>query len=335
MTMTAVSLAVSELIPAFADVQSAAQRLSGRAIRTPLLENVQLNELCGGRVLIKAETLQRTGSFKFRGAFNLLSQIPESKKAAGVVTCSSGNHAQGVASAAAILGLKAIVVMPKDAPQIKIDNTKNYGAEVVFFDRHTESREEIVNSIAADSGMTFAPPYDHPHTIAGQGTCGLEIAQQAGELGATLDTMLVCCGGGGLTAGVALALSETSPNTKVYAVEPADFDDTARSLVAEQRLSNDSSKRSICDAILTPMPGEITFAINRTLLAGGLTVTDSEVRNAMRFAFNTLKMVVEPGGVVTLAAILSGRIETRDKVTGITLSGGNVDPAFFGSVLGG
>ncbi|TQV80957.1 threonine/serine dehydratase [Denitrobaculum tricleocarpae] len=319
--------------PVFADVQAAAERLSGQAIRTPLLENVQLNELCGGRVLIKAETLQRTGSFKFRGAFNLLSQIPEGQKAAGVVTCSSGNHAQGVASAAAILGLKAIVVMPEDAPRIKIENTKGYGAEVVFFDRNRESREEIVASISAGTQMTFAPPYDHPHTIAGQGTCGLEIAQQVRELGVSLDNMLVCCGGGGLTAGVALALSEKSPGTKVYTVEPSGFDDTARSLAARQRVSNEPGQSSICDAILTPTPGEITFEINRQLLTGGLSVTDSEVRNAMRFAFNTLKMVVEPGGAVTLAAVLSGRIDTKDRVTAITLSGGNVDPAVFSSVL--
>ncbi|WP_246116738.1 threonine ammonia-lyase [Denitrobaculum tricleocarpae] len=331
--MTDAQTAADIAPPVFADVQAAAERLSGQAIRTPLLENVQLNELCGGRVLIKAETLQRTGSFKFRGAFNLLSQIPEGQKAAGVVTCSSGNHAQGVASAAAILGLKAIVVMPEDAPRIKIENTKGYGAEVVFFDRNRESREEIVASISAGTQMTFAPPYDHPHTIAGQGTCGLEIAQQVRELGVSLDNMLVCCGGGGLTAGVALALSEKSPGTKVYTVEPSGFDDTARSLAARQRVSNEPGQSSICDAILTPTPGEITFEINRQLLTGGLSVTDSEVRNAMRFAFNTLKMVVEPGGAVTLAAVLSGRIDTKDRVTAITLSGGNVDPAVFSSVL--
>lgn len=321
--------------PSFEEVEQAAERLSGRAIRTPLLENVQLNEICGGRILMKAETLQRTGSFKFRGAFNLLSQIPEDGKAAGVITCSSGNHAQGVASAASILGLKAIVVMPEDAPQIKIDNTRGYGAEVVFFDRNKESREELVASISAGTNMTFAPPYDHPHTIAGQGTCGLEIAQQVDELGESLDNMLVCCGGGGLTAGVALALAEKSPATKVYAVEPADFDDTARSLAAQERVSNEAGHRSICDAILTPTPGEITFEINRKLVTDGLRVTDSEVRGAMRFAFNTLKMVVEPGGAVTLAAVLNGRVDTRDKVTAITLSGGNVDPAVFGSILKG
>lgn len=331
--MTTGNLAASIAPPSFVDVQEAAERLSGRAIRTPLLENVQLNEICGGRILIKAETLQRTGSFKFRGAFNLLSQIPESDKAAGVVTCSSGNHAQGVASAASILGLKAIVVMPEDAPQIKIDNTRGYGAEVVFFNRSKDSREEIVASISAGTNMTFAPPYDHPHTIAGQGTCGLEIAQQVTELGESLDNMLVCCGGGGLTAGVALALSEKSPGTKVYTVEPADFDDTARSLAAQKRVSNETGHGSICDAILTPTPGEITFEINRKLVTGGLSVTDSEVRDAMRFAFNTLKMVVEPGGAVTLAAVLNGHVDTKDKVTAITLSGGNVDSAVFGAIL--
>ncbi len=321
--------------PVFADVQAAAERLSGHAIRTPLLENLQLNERCGGRVLIKAETLQRTGSFKFRGAYNLLSQIPQDRRAAGVVTCSSGNHAQGVASAAALLGLKAIVVMPEDAPRIKIDNTRGYGAEVVFYDRNKEIREEVVASVSAGTDMTFAPPYDHPHTVAGQGTCGLEIAEQVGDLGLALDNMLVCCGGGGLTSGIALALSEKSPQTKVYAVEPADFDDTVRSLETGHRVSNSKGHHSICDAILTPAPGEITFAINRKLLAGGLTVTDEEVRDAMRFAFNTLKLVIEPGGAVALAAALNGRVETKAKVTAITLSGGNVDRALFTSILEG
>lgn len=320
-------------LPVFADVAAAADRLAGQAVRTPLLENQQLNEHCGGRVLIKPEILQRTGSFKFRGAFNLLSQLSEEQRAAGVVTCSSGNHAQGVASAAAILGLKAVIVMPSDAPQIKIRNTQGYGAEVVFYDREKESREEIVADIAGKTGMIFAPPYDHPHTIAGQGSCGLEVAEQAAELGARLDNMLVCCGGGGLTAGISLALSERSPATKIYAVEPAGFDDTARSLLAGQRLRNEREGGSICDAILTPTPGEITFAINKRLLSGGLSVTETEVREAVRFAFNRLKLVVEPGGAVALAAALNGKIETQGKTTAITLSGGNVDPALFAEIL--
>ncbi len=333
MSLAAVSEALE--IPVFDDVEAAAGRLAGQAVRTPLLENQQLNQHCGGRVLIKPETLQRTGSFKFRGAYNLLSQLTEEQRAAGVVTCSSGNHAQGVASAAAILGLKAIIVMPSDAPRIKIDNTRTYGAEVVFYDREKESREAIVAEIAERTGMIFAPPYDHPHTIAGQGSCGLEIAEQTAALDAKLDSMLVCCGGGGLTAGISLALSEKSPDTKIYAVEPEGFDDTARSLASGERQRNAREGGSICDAILTPTPGEITFDINSRLLAGGLVVTEEEVRDAMRFAFNRLKLVVEPGGAVTLAAVLSGKIETQGKTTAITLSGGNVDPALFASILAG
>lgn len=321
--------------PLFADVKAAAKRLAGYAVRTPLLENQQLNEHCGGRILIKPEILQRTGSFKFRGAFNLLSQLSEEQRSIGVVTCSSGNHAQGVASAAAILGMKAIIVMPSDAPHIKVENTQGYGAEVVFYEREKESREAIVADIAGKTGMIFAPPYDHPHTIAGQGSCGLEIAEQAAALGAGLDKMLVCCGGGGLTAGISLALSEKSPGTEIYTVEPDGFDDTARSLQAGERLRNAREGGSICDAILTPTPGEITFEINRRLLAGGLSVTEDEVRDAMRFAFNRLKLVVEPGGAVALAAVLSGKIATQGKTTAITLSGGNVDPALFASILEG
>ncbi len=309
--------------PTFADIEAAAERLEGQAVRTPLLQSPALNERLGGRVLLKAETLQRTGSFKFRGAYNRISRIPAGARAAGVVAYSSGNHAQGVAAAAALLGVPATIVMPRDAPAIKLDNTRGYGAQVVLYDRLTEVREKIGAAIAAERGATIVRPYDDPAIIAGQGTCGLEIARQAA--GADLDALLVCCGGGGLSAGCALALAELSPQTKIYSVEPEGFDDTARSLAAGERLGNDPAARSFCDALLAPSPGELTFAINRRLLAGGLAVSDAEVAAAMGYAFQTLKLVVEPGGAVALAALLAGRLEARGKTVALTLSGGNVD----------
>jgi len=291
-----------------------------------LLESPALNARIGGRVLIKPETLQRTGSFKFRGAYNRISQIPEGERAAGVVAYSSGNHAQGVAAAAALLGIPAIIVMPADAPAIKIANTSGYGAKIELYERDSQSRESRAEAIAAQTGATIVRPYDDPDIMAGQGTCGLEIARQAAELGASLDVLLVCCGGGGLVSGCAIAMAELSPQTKVYAVEPDDFDDTRRSLECGTRVANDPGRRSFCDALLAPMPGELTFSVNRRLLAGGIAVSDAEVAAAMAYAFSTLKLVVEPGGAVSLAALLSGKIEPAGKTIALTLSGGNVDP---------
>jgi threonine dehydratase len=319
--------------PGLTEIEAAAERLSGRAVRTPLLEFPALNERIGGRVLVKAETLQRTGSFKFRGAYNKISQIPEAARPRGVVAFSSGNHAQGVAAAASLLGVPATIVMPADAPAIKIENTRALGAEVVCYDRDSESREAVAEALAAERRATLVRPFDDPDIIAGQGTCGLEIAQQAQALDARPDVALVCCGGGGLVAGTATALAALSPETKVYSVEPEAFDDTARSLAAGRRLGNQAAAGSFCDALLAPMPGELTFAINHRLLTGGLAVSDQEVADAMIFAFRVLKLVVEPGGAVALAALLAGRYEARGMTVAITLSGGNVDSDTFAQVL--
>jgi len=320
-------------LPSFRDVAAAAKRLHGLAVRTPLLESPTLNERVGGRVLLKAETLQRTGSFKFRGAYNRISQIPASARPAGVVAYSSGNHAQGVAAAAALLGLPATIVMPEDAPAMKLANTRAYGAEVVTYPRDGGDREAMAAEIASRLGATIIAPYDDAGVIAGQGTCGLEIAEQAAALGAKLDALLVCCGGGGLTAGCAVAMAERSPETAVYTVEPEYFDDTRRSLASGERMANAAGGRSFCDALLAPMPGRLTFAINQALLAGGLAVSDAEVAAAMVFAFRTLKLVIEPGGAVALAAILSQCFDARGKTVAVVLSGGNVDPQVYAEII--
>jgi threonine dehydratase len=318
-------------LPTFADIEAAAERLRGVAAPTPLLEADALNERAGGRVLLKPECLQRTGSFKFRGAYNAISRID----AAAVVAYSSGNHAQGVAAAARLLGKRATIVMPADAPAIKVESTRAHGAEIRLYDRATESREEIGAALAARTGAALIKPYDDPRIIAGQGTVGLELAEQAKAWGLELDVALAPCGGGGLIAGCALALSAAFPGIALHAVEPAGLDDTARSLEAGARRANAPGATSICDALLIPTPGELTFAINRRLLAGGLAVTDDEVRSAIAFAFRHLKLVVEPGGAVALAAVLSGKLPLARRVTAVVLSGGNVDPALFAAAITG
>jgi threonine dehydratase len=318
-------------LPTMADVEAAAERLRGVAVRTPLLESEALNDRVGGRVLLKTECLPRTGSFKLRGAYNAISQI----EADAVVAYSSGNHAQGVAAAAKLLGKAATIVMPADAPAIKVENTRAYGAEVRLYDRAIESREAIGAEIAARTGAALIRPYDDPQIIAGQGTVGLEVAEQARERGAVLDVALAPCGGGGLIAGCALALAEAFPEIAIYAVEPAGLDDTRRSLEAGARQTNAPEAISICDALLVPTPGELTFAINRQLLAGGLVVSDDEVRDAMAFAFRHLKLVVEPGGAVALAAVLSGKLPLEQRTAAVVLSGGNVDPALFAAAITG
>ncbi len=320
--------------PSFADIEAAAARLVGRAVITPMLTSPALDERVGGQVLIKPENLQRTGSFKFRGAYNKIAQIPETERAAGVVAFSSGNHAQGVAAAARLLDVPATIVMPADAPSIKIENTRSHGAEVLLYDRYREAREEVAAALVAERGATLVRPYDDPDIVAGQGSCGLEMAHQAADLGLQLDQLLVCCGGGGLTAGVALAMAECSPRTAIYTAEPKGFDDTARSLAAGRRVANETGAASICDALLAPTPGELTFAINRRLLAGGLVVSDEETRAAMAYAFRDLKLVVEPGGAVALAALLSGKLDARGKTTALVLSGGNVDPERYAEAIG-
>ncbi|MBW3558808.1 MAG: threonine/serine dehydratase [Proteobacteria bacterium] len=333
--MNALNPAAPQDAPTFSDIEAAAERLRGHAVVTPLLENAALNERAGGRVLIKPENLQRTGTFKFRGAFSRMSRLSPDELRRGVAAYSSGNHAQGVPAAGAILGAPTVIVMPADSPTVKVEGARRLGAEVIFYDRWTEKREEIGAKLARDRGMTLVPPYEHPDIIAGQGTAGLEMARQAEAVGARLEAVLVCTGGGGLTAGVALAMEALSPDTAVYSVEPQGFDDTRRSLEAGQRVGNDPRARSICDALLAPEPGRLTFSVNGRLLKGGLVVTDTEVADAMRYAFAHLKLVLEPGGAVTLAAILSGKLPTAGRTVGIVCSGGNVDPELFARILAG
>jgi threonine dehydratase len=314
------------------DVEDAARRLSGVAVRTPLIENAELNAKAGGRILLKPECLQRTGSFKIRGAYNLLSQLDPQQMRRGVVAWSSGNHAQGVACAAGLLGINAAIVMPEDAPKAKLENTRRLGGEVITYDRYTGDRESIAREIAAERGAELVPSYDHAHIIAGQGTVGLEIAEQSVELGLTPDQVLICCGGGGLTAGSAVALTDRIPGVHIHTVEPETFDDTARSLALGERVSVAESARSICDALQAHKPGRLTFPILQKLTGPGLTVSDDEVRDAMRFAFRHLKLVVEPGGAVALAAVLSGKIDVADKITAVVISGGNVDFDLFAEI---
>ncbi|MBT4906839.1 MAG: threonine/serine dehydratase [Rhodospirillaceae bacterium] len=319
--------------PTLAGIGAAAERLAGIAVHTPLIENPALNARAGGRVLLKAETLQRTGSFKFRGAYNFLSQVPTDARTRGVVAYSSGNHAQGVAAAAEIFDIPATIVMPADAPQAKVDNTRGFGAEVVTYDRQTESREDIAAAIAGESGATLVPPFDHAWTIEGQGTVGLEIAAQCAAMDTRPDEVLVCCGGGGLTSGIAIALADRVPSSVIKAVEPTGFDDASRSLIAGQRLSNEPGAASICDALLSPSTGDLTFAAMFAHDVTGLSVSDDEVRAAMAYAWRTLKLVLEPGGAVALAAILSGKVETKDRTIVAVLSGGNVDAALFNACI--
>lgn len=315
-----------------ADIEDAARRLQNVAVRTPLLENAVLNERAGGRVLLKPECLQRTGSFKIRGAYNFLAQLSPEQASRGVVAWSSGNHAQGVAAAAGLLGVHAAIVMPADAPAAKLENTRRLGGEVITYDRYTGDREAIARKLAQERGAELVPSYDHVNIIAGQGTVGLEIAEQALELQATPQTVLVCCGGGGLSAGSAIALKDRFPDVTVQTVEPVDFDDTARSLVAGERLQIDESARSICDALQAHSPGRITFPILKKLTGPGLVVSDADVREAMRFAFRHLKLVIEPGGAAALAAVLSGKRDTRDQTTVVVISGGNVDVDVFAEI---
>jgi threonine dehydratase len=315
-----------------ADIKAAAARLDDVRIRTPLLQNYELDEAAGGRVLLKPECLQVTGSFKIRGAYNRLSQLTAEEAAHGVVAWSSGNHAQGVAAAAAMLGMHAAIVMPEDAPSAKLENTRRLGGEVITYDRYSGDREKIARALAAERGAALVPSYDHEHIIAGQGTVGLEIAEDALALQLPPDQVLIPCGGGGLSGGSSIALAALLPDAEVYAVEPAEFDDTARSFASGQRESVGSSARSICDALQSPQPGELTFPLLQRYANGVLTVTDAEVREAIRFAFKQLKLVVEPGGAVGLAAVLAGKLDTRDKTTAVVLSGGNIDVELFARI---
>lgn len=315
------------------DIRAAAVRLEGHAVRTPLLESPRLNAMVGARLLVKTECLQKTGSFKFRGAYNTLSAMDAKTRSGGVLAYSSGNHAQGVALAARMFGVPATIIMPEDAPEMKKRNTAEYGAEVVLYDRYRDSREELGERLRAERGLTLVKPYDQESIVAGQGTVGLEIADQCKALEVLPDVALCPAGGGGLITGTSLALKEAFPDIAIHPVEPAGFDDWARSLKTGAHETNDPDARSICDAIVTPTPGQITFEIGRRTLSPGLAVSDTEVLAAMKVAFNELKLVVEPGGCVALAAVLSGKLEVRGRTLICVLSGGNVDPDVFQRAL--
>jgi threonine dehydratase len=311
----------------FADVEAAAQRIAGKAVKTPLLSFPLLEKALGFRLLVKAETLQLTGSFKFRGACNKLMLVKEQQPAASaVVAFSSGNHAQGVAAAAAMLGFKATIVMPDDAPRIKIENTKALGAAVVLYKRHTESREQISGDIADKTGAVMVPPYDDPAIMAGQGTSGLELCEQAEALGFKADVVIAPASGGGLIAGVATAVKHRWPEAQVYAAEPATCNDLQRSLAEGKRVGNAPGSVSICDALMSPIPGELTFPVHKALLSGGLTASDADILKAMKFALTRLKLVMEPGGASSLACALLSREKFRGKTVAIVASGGNADP---------
>jgi len=319
-----------------AEIEAAAARLKGHAVETPLIESPALNDRLGLRVLIKPETLQRVGAFKFRGAYNRLVQMTPDERKRGVVAFSSGNHAQGVALAAKLLGMPALIVMPSDAPAVKVAATRGYGAEIKLYDRLTESREAISAAVAAERGAVVVPAFDDPHIIAGQGTVGLELMQQTAALGVHLDVVVAPIGGGGLMAGTSTAVKALSPKTAVVGVEPELFDDTLRSLQAGQRIVTKPTTRSLCDALESPAPGELTFPVLQKTLADIALVSDAEVAEAMRYAFSTLKLVVEPGGSVGLAALLAGKVKLfGGKTVGLVLSGGNVDPDLFARVIRG
>ncbi len=319
--------------PTINDIANADLRIRPHAVETPLLEWGALNEKLEGRVLCKAEPLQKTGSFKFRGAYNRVSRIDRAAFPGGVVACSSGNHAQGVAEAARLCGIDAVIVMPSDAPKVKIARTSQSGAEIVFYDRDTEDRNAIARDLCQKLRADFVPPFDDPVVIAGQGTVGLEMTRQAKAADAEIDAVLVPISGGGLTAGTAIAVKDRFPAAEIYCVEPKGFDDYRRSLAAGARQKNDRANRSICDALLMPEPGELTFAMNKGLLAGGLVVSDSDVRHAVAYAYRDMKLVVEPGGAVALAALLSGAFEARGRTVAVVLSGGNVDPHLFADII--
>ncbi|MFC3615285.1 threonine/serine dehydratase [Lutimaribacter marinistellae] len=312
------------------DIRAAASALEGVVIRSPLLENPDVNALLGGRLLLKAENLQRTGAFKIRGAYHRMLGLTAEERGRGAVTYSSGNHALGLARAAQILGSSAVIVMPSDAPEAKMAAVRGVGAEIVPYDRDTENSADVVARIMAETGRIEVPPSAHPEVLAGAGTAALEVLEDAGG---PLDAVLVPCGGGGLTAATAALMAEAAPATQVFAAEPALFDDTSRSLKEGRRVANPKGRRTICDAIMTPIPGELTFSINRDLLAGGVTATDAEVRQAMRFAYDHFRIVTEPGAAVGIAAILSGQVPIAGRTVATVITGGNIDPVRFAALL--
>ena len=315
--------------PTHEDVRAALARIAPFVTHTPMLRSAALDRITGGTIVLKPESLQRTGSFKFRGATNATQRLDPAVRARGVVAPSSGNHGQALACAAHGLGIPCTIVMPADAPRIKVENTRAWGATIIQYDRATDDRLAIAQSVVDRTGATLIPPFEHPDVIAGQGTLALELLADAGPL----DFLLVCTGGGGMVAGCALAIEGASPGTQVWAVEPEGSDDTLRSLQSGTRQGNPPGGSGLCDALLSPMPGELTFAVNQPRLAGGLVVSDADVLAAMAFAFTHLKLVVEPGGAVALAALLSGKLDVRGRTVGAVLSGGNVDAPVFARAL--
>jgi threonine dehydratase len=323
------------ILPTATDIEAARKRLAGVAVRTPLVNFPVLDDAVGARVFLKAETLQRTGSFKFRGAYNKIFSIPADRHAAGVVAYSSGNHAQGVAAAARLLGMRATIVMPTDAPKAKRERTLALGAEVVPYDRNNEDRAAIAEKIVEDRGATLVPPYDDPLIIAGQGTIGAEIVEDLALLALKPEVVVVGASGGGLAAGISLGVKAKVPSAKLYVVEPEGFDDTLRSFASGKREANARMSGTICDALMSNTPGELTFPINRELIGQGTTVNDAEVGYAVRFAFRELKLVVEPGGAIGLAALLAGKFKVDGKIVVAILSGANVDVDLFDRLIAG
>ncbi len=319
--------------PTFNDILDAVKNIKNIAVKTPLLESSLLNKIIGGRVLFKAEVLQKTGSFKFRGALHTISSLSNEQKNNGVVAFSSGNHAQGVALAASLAGIKSTIIMPKDAPLIKINNTKEFGADIILYDRYSEDREEITTEFAKKNGASIIKPYDAALTIAGQATIGVEIAEQCNELNIMPDYLLAPCGGGGLMAGICLSMAKILPKVKLYCVEPDEYDDTKRSLETGNRQCNSGNIKTYCDAIVTPTPGEYTFPINKKYLSGGFAVSDKQVAKAVINAFEYLKLVVEPAGAVGLAALIANKLPLQGKTAVVILSGGNVDADMFKNIL--
>ncbi|MBL4811074.1 MAG: threonine/serine dehydratase [Rhodobacteraceae bacterium] len=311
------------------DICRAAPLLAGIVSRTPVLENHDVNAMLGGRLLLKAENFQRTGAFKIRGAYHRMLQMTPAERGRGAVTYSSGNHALGVALAAQLLGSSAVIVMPSDVPEAKMQAVRKLGAKIVTFERDQQESGDIVARIQAETGRLEVPPSAHALVLAGAGTAALELLEDSGGL----DSVVVPCGGGGLTAATAVVMAEAAPKVQVFAAEPVLFDDTRRSLEAGRRVANPKGQRTICDAIMTPIPNAVTFPINQALLAGAVVVSDAEVRTAMRFAFDHFKIVTEPGAVVGLAAILNGRVPIADRVVATILTGGNISAARFAALL--
>jgi len=319
-------------VTTLADIEAAAERLQGIALETPLLQSAALDDRLGGKLLLKPECMQRTGSFKIRGAYNRLSLLSAAAAARGVVAWSSGNHAQGVAAAGRLLGIRTAIVMPEDAPKAKLENTRRLGGEVITYDRYSGHREKIARAIAAERGAELVPSFEHPEIIAGQGTVGLEIARQSSSLGISPDQVVIPCGGGGLTSGIAIALRAKWPAVDIIIAEPEHYDDTLQSLRTGKRVSVPTDVPSLCDALLTEAPGELTLAIMRKHVADGVVVHEADIRAAMRLAFQELKLVVEPGGAAALAAVISGQVQTASRTTAVVLSGGNVDVELFASI---